>query len=830
MKSVSIILYFFICSLQLLSQPASRVNFNEGWKFYLGDTCSVTNILDNNTVSRDIDLPHDWSIESDFSVRYPAAPGGGALPGGIGWYRKKFFIDNDVNNKSVFIDFDGVYCNSSVWVNGYFLGKRPNGYISFQYDITPYIKYGQNNIICVKVDNSLQPNSRWYSGSGIYRNVWLTITNPIHVSHWGTYITTPVISDSLAIVNIETSIDNDGKPGINNIDVQYVIQDARGNKVASAMHRINGLQKPVALDKQEMNIRTPILWSLANPYQYKMITTLLHNGTILDKYYTTFGIRTFSFDPYKGFILNNEFIKLKGVCNHHDLGCLGTAVNTRALQRQLQLLKEMGCNAIRTSHNPPAPELLQLCDSMGFIVMDEMFDMWRKRKTMYDYSMYFPEWYEKDLTDFILRDRNHPSVMMWSVGNEVLEQWTHVDADTLNLQQANTLLNFTNQIGNKNLDTGLHINSLLAAKLVDIVKKLDVTRPITSANNETQPYNHLFRSGSMDVIGFNYHEQNWINFHNQYPDKKLLITESTSALMSRGYYLTPSDSIYIWPRRPEESFDRDIHQCSAYDNCHVPWGTTHEESWRMVKNYPHIAGLFIWTGFDYLGEPTPFGWPSRSSYFGIIDLAGFPKDVYYMYQSEWSDKDVLHIFPHWNWHIGDTVDVWAYYNHADEVELFLNGKSLGVRSKKGDDLHVVWRVPFAPGILKAISRKNGKIVLTRQIATAGKPVAIKLTADRNQIHANGKDLSFVTAVLVDESGIEIPFADNQVSFSISGPGNIIGTDNGNPVDTMSLKRLQRHLFNGKALAVVKASNNKGIIFLTATASALKPSTIKIVLQ
>jgi Beta-galactosidase/beta-glucuronidase len=382
----------------------------------------------------------------------------------------------------------------------------------------------------------------------------------------------------------------------------------------------------------------------------------------------------------------------------------------------------MGCNGIRTSHNPPAPELLDLCDKMGFIVMDEAFDMWRKKKSPYDYSQYFPEWHERDLTDLILRDRNHPSIFMWSIGNEILEQWSDINADTLDLQQANMVLNFANTLNKKDIDAKeLHVNSLLTIKLADIAKKLDPTRPITTGNNETEPSNHIFRSGAMDIIGFNYHENNWVNFHEKFPNQKLIITESTSGLMSRGYYEMPSDSMNIWPERWDKPFERPVHHCSSYDNCHVPWGSTHEDTWRLVKNYDHISGVYLWTGFDYLGEPTPFWWPSRSSYFGVIDLAGFPKDIYYMYQSEWTNKDVLHIFPHWNWKEGQTVDIWAYFNNADEVELFLNGLSLGKKAKEKDVYHVFWRVPFHKGTLKAVSYKDGKEVLTREVKTTGDP-------------------------------------------------------------------------------------------------------------
>jgi beta-galactosidase len=467
---------------------------------------------------------------------------------------------------------------------------------------------------------------------------------------------------------------------------------------------------------------------------------------------------------------------------------------------------------------------------MGFIVQDEAFDVWRKRKSRYDYSHDFPEWHERDLTDMVLRDRNHPSVFMWSIGNEVLEQWSDIKADTLDLQQANTILNFANVLNKEGVDyKELHVNSLLTIKLADIVKKLDPTRPVTSGNNNVEPNNPVFRSGAMDIIGFNYHERDWTDevFYRKYPNQKLIITESTSALMSRGYYEMSSDSIRQRPVRWDRPFSLPVHQNSSYDNVHVPWGSTHEASWKLVKKYDHIAGLYIWTGFDYLGEPTPFWWPSRSSYFGIIDLAGFPKDVYYMYQSEWTSKPVLHIFPHWSWQEGELVDVSAYYNNADEVELFLNGESLGKKAKPEDVFHVFWRIPFKEGALKAVSYKNGKEVLTKEIKTTGAPVSIRLTADRQTIKADGKDLSFITVEALDANGNPVPTADNLITFTVEGNGFIAGTDNGDSTDPNSLKLPQRKLFNGKALVVVQSTKNAGAIKVKATGDYLKEGVVEI---
>ena len=382
-------------------------------------------------------------------------------------------------------------------------------------------------------------------------------------------------------------------------------------------------------------------------------------GKVVDRYETVFGLRTFRWDSATGFYLNDKPLKIKGVCLHHDLGCLGAAVNTRAIERQLRIMKEMGANAIRTSHNAPAPELLDLCDRMGLLVQDESFDMWERRKSPYDYARYFAEWHERDLTDEILRDRNHASVFMWSIGNEVLEQWSHADATELDLQAANLILNAGHAIDPALLkDTTLSRQSLITRHLAGIVKRLDTSRVVTAGCNEVNPANHLFRSDALDVLGFNYHERYFEPFLRNFPGKKLIVSESTSALMTRGYYEMPSDHIYIRPESWDKPFEAPEHVCSSYDNCHVPWGSTHEKTWHLVKTLPHVSGLFVWTGFDYLGEPTPYWWPSRSSFFGIVDLAGFPKDVYYMYKSEWTDEPVLHIFPHWNWKVGEPVDIW----------------------------------------------------------------------------------------------------------------------------------------------------------------------------
>ncbi|MCD7899689.1 MAG: DUF4982 domain-containing protein [Bacteroides sp.] len=809
------------------SSPRARENFNGDWKFHLGDIPSASSPDFDDTGWRALQLPHDWSIEGEFSKDNPAGPGGGALPGGTGWYRKTFTVPKGDNSKQIFIDFDGVYMNSEVFINGHSLGIRPFGYITFRYDLTPYIKTDAPNVIAVKVDNSQQPNSRWYSGSGIYRNVWLTKVNRVHVDIWGTYITTPKVSGNYATVAIRTTVRNSSTEEIK-AELTSTLLDKQGNKRGTVTSPLTIGTNNHQEIPQEIQINGPIRWSLDNPYLYTLHTEIHVNGQLTDTYDTPIGIRTFRFDAEKGFFLNDQPVKIKGVCQHHDLGCLGAAINVRALERQLEILREMGCNGIRCSHNPPAPELLDLCDRMGFIVMDEAFDIWRKKKTAYDYSLYFNEWHERDLRDLILRDRNHPSIFMWSIGNEVLEQWTHVDADTLSLQEANLILNAKRDDSALQYDgESLSVNSLLTQKLAQIVRDLDPTRPITTGNNEPNPQNHLFRSEALDIIGYNYHDKWFTKVPQNFPGMPFIVTESTSALMTRGYYRMPSDSMYIWPERWDKPFQDPSFACSSYDNCHVPWGTTHEESWKLVKDNDYISGMYVWTGFDYLGEPTPYDFPARSSFFGIVDLAGFPKDIYYMYQSEWSNKPVLHLFPHWNWTSGQTIDMWAYYNQADEVELFINGKSQGVKSKEKDVFHVMWRVTYEPGTVKVIARKEGKEVMHKEIRTAGEAARIRLTQDRSVIQTDGTDLCFITVEVTDANGNICPLADHLINFSVEGQAFIAGVDNGSQTSMESFKAPYRKAFNGKCLVVLQNNGKKGGIQLTASSDRLQANTIYI---
>lgn len=798
--ALSLGLLLFSTSLCLAnSRPEKRVSFNQNWRFNLGDVANGEDTGLDDSQWRQLDLPHDWSIEGEFSENAPSGTGGGALPGGIGWYRKTFTVPLAAKGKLLFVEFDGVYRNSEVWINGIYLGKRPYGYSTFEYELSPHLIYGGGpNVIAVKVDNSQQPNSRWYSGSGVYRNVWLTTLDPVHVEHWGTYVTTPEVNSSSATVVIKTQVDN-GSNSATPVNLTTIIQDASGREVAREVSKGVAARDSHAEVSQTLKVPSPTLWSDERPYLYKVVSQLDQGGRLVDRYETPLGIRTFRFDINRGFILNGKPVKIRGTCNHHDLGSLGSAVNTRAIERQLQMLKDMGVNGLRTSHNPPAPELLDLADRMGFIVMDEAFDMWKIEKTKFDYHLDWDEWHKRDLEDMVLRDRNHPSVIIWSIGNEVMEQWNN------------------NPLG-----------GTISKELVGIVRNLDKTRPITSACNGVNTNNKVLTEGGLDLVGTNYDHKKIPEMQKMFPGRLIIGTETTSALGTRGTYNMPSDEIRRWPRKWDEVLKdgNPDFTCSAYDNSSAPWGSTHEETWKIVKKHDFFSGMFIWTGWDYIGEPTPYPWPAISSYFGIIDLAGFPKDAYYMYQSEWTNKPVLHLFPHWNWKPGEKVDVVTYFN-ADEVELFLNGRSQGTKRKQGDDMLVFWRLPYEPGVLKAVSRKNGRVVLTSEVRTAEEPARIVLEPDRKIIKADGTNLSFVTVKVVDRNGTVVPMADNLIKFELTGAGSIAGVDNGYQASHEGFKRKQRKAFHGMALAIVQAKQNPGRIVLKASSDNLPPASVVI---
>ncbi|MBN2611486.1 MAG: DUF4982 domain-containing protein, partial [Bacteroidales bacterium] len=545
---------------------------------------------------------------------------------------------------------------------------------------------------------------------------------------------------------------------------------------------------------------SPKLWSVDTPYLYNLKTEIYSDKRKTDEYDVPFGIRSFRFSAENGFFLNERPMKIRGVNLHHDLGALGAAVNIRAIERQLELMKGMGVNAIRTAHNPPAPEFLDLCDRMGFIVMAEAFDVWKKKKVKYDYHIDWNENHERDLRDMVLRDRNHPSVFIWSIGNEIREQFD---------------------------STGISI----AKELVAIVKSVDTTRPVTCALTETNPSkNFIYQSDALDLLGFNYKIHEWQNFKENFPGQTMIATENMSVYSTRGHYDMPSDSVRYWPRKHGEEIigANPDYTVSAYDMVCAYWGATHEETLNALSENKFVPGMFIWSGIDFLGEPEPYGWPAKSSYYGVVDLAGFPKDVYYLYKSIWTDEPVLHLFPHWNWNEGEEIDVWAYYNHADVVELFLNDVSLGKKRKGPGDFHVMWRVKFQPGTIRAVSKKNGVQVLDKTIKTAGKPAGIELIADRNTIKANGKDLAFITVKIVDKEGTLVPYADNMVHFNVKGPGKIVGVDNGYQASHEPFKVNFRKAFNGMCLVIIQSSIKAGAVIINADSENLTSGSLKII--
>ncbi|MDH7604111.1 MAG: beta-galactosidase GalB [Melioribacter sp.] len=773
----------------------------------------------------EVNLPHDWAIKGPFLEGKDAEVGGGMgrLPShGIAWYRKKIFIPEEDKEKRIFLEVDGAMSYAMVWVNGHLAGGWPYGYASWYLDITPYINYGDENIIAIRLDNP--PNSsRWYPGGGIYRNVWLSKTNPIHVNNWGTYITTSNVSLSSAIVHLKVVIKNDSD---NNVTVSTVTKifalNEKGEKVGKAV----ACSKPVKLEITEgktaeisdsVLIKNPKLWGpppAQKPNLYVAVTELYVDSKLVDYYETKFGIRSIEFNPDKGIFINGKKVKINGVNLHHDLGALGAAFNMRAAERQLEVLREMGCNAIRFAHNPPAPEFLELTDKMGFVVINEIFDVWERKKTPLDFHLIFPEWHEQDLRAFIRRDRNHPSVIIWSVGNEVGEQYTDEQGASI------------------------------ARKLRNIAKEEDPTRPVTAAMNYAKP--DMPFSKVWDVISLNYQgegirnapaylhlkgiktEPLYLAFHKKFSDKVILSSENAAALSSRGTYLFPVYSGISAPVSDSLGGDSNKRYVSAYELHTADFGSSADKVFATLDQHPFVAGGFVWSGWDYLGEPTPY-YESRSSYFGIIDLAGFKKDRFYLYQSYWRPElPMAHILPHWNWpdRIGKITPVHVFTS-GDEAELFLNGKSLGKKKKGQYEYRLRWDdVKYEPGELKVIAYKNGKVWAKDIVRTSLEPAQLNLEADRKIIKANGEDLSFITLKVLDKNGIIVPTASNEIKFEIEGPGEIVATDNGDPTDMTPFPLHVRRAFNGYALAIVRSKYNEdGKIKITAKAEGLKEAKI-----
>jgi beta-galactosidase len=774
---------------------------------------------------RRIDLPHDWGVEGPFRQEYPGDTG--KLPWwGVGWYRKHFADPVAGGDHRLYLDLDGAMAYAAVWLNGHFVGGWPYGYASWRVDLTPWLKAGADNVLAIRLDNP-PDSSRWYPGGGIYRNVWLVETAPVHVAQWGTYVTTPTVSADAATVYIEATVENDtADVAAVRVATSLYELDASGQRAANPVASAD--PTPAAsvvagsevLVSQALTVAHPKLWGLKFPNRYVAVTAVTRDGILVDRYETPFGIRSIVFTAEQGFFLNGQHVPIQGVCDHHDLGALGSALNVRALERQLEILREMGCNAIRTSHNPPAPELLELCDRMGILVMDETFDCWQVAKRPNDYHLLFADWHEKDVRALLRRDRNHPSVILWSIGNEIPEQlepegWR------------------------------------LAEHLSAIVHEEDRTRPTISACNKLASGYNGFQV-ALDVLGYNYKPGAYLPFRQANPQIPVLGSETASTVSSRGEY--------FFPVSDDKSKGRADFQVSSYDLYAPPWANSPDIEFRGLDGTPFAAGEFVWTGFDYLGEPTPYNAdvnflmdftdpaekaamqsvldrnakievPSRSSYFGIVDLAGFKKDRFFLYQARWRpDLKMAHILPHWNWpdRLGKVTPVHVYTS-GDEAELFLNGKSLGRKKRGPFEYRLRWDdVIYQPGTLKVVAYKKGRHWADDTVVTTGMPAAVKLSADRAALSADGRDLSFVTVAIQDREGHTVPGSKNRVSFTIDGPGEIIATDNGDPTCLEPFQENVRSAFNGLALVIVRTLRDKpGALTLRAASDGLESAQVQI---
>lgn len=778
---------------------------------------------------RKLDLPHDWGIEGPFKQEYPGETG--KLPWwGIAWYRKHFTLPADDSGKRIYLDVDGAMSHAAVWLNGVFVGGWPYGYASWRVDLTPYVKVGAENVVAIRLDNP-PDSSRWYPGGGIYRNVWLVKTAPVHVAHWGTFVTTPIVGQDSATVDVKVTLQNDTREPANaEISTAIYAIDADGAKVgdpvatapAGATAKVApGLEAMLA---QSLVVAHPKLWSIAAPNRYVAVTSVLEKGQVVDVYETPFGIRTIAFDANRGFLLNGVHVPIQGVCDHHDLGALGAAINVHALERQLTILKEMGCNAIRTSHNPPAPELLELCDRMGFVVMDEAFDMWHSKKKQNDYHLNFVDWHEQDVRAYVRRDRNHPCVILWSIGNEIREQ---VEPEGWKF----------------------------ASELAGIVHEEDRTRPTVAACNHIESGYNGFQV-ALDVLGYNYAARDaaqWYGrFHQSAPQIPVVGSETASCVSSRGEY--------FFPVSDDKLEGRADFQVSSYDLYAPPWALPPDVEFRALDQFPFVAGEFVWTGFDYLGEPTPYNKdqtnllnftdpaqrekaaqelatlkkmhvPSRSSYFGIIDLAGFKKDRFYIYQAHWRpDFPMAHILPHWTWpdRVAQVTPVHVYTS-GDEAELFLNGKSLGRKKKGALEYRLRWDdVKYEPGELHVVAYKNGVKWAEDTVRTAGAAAKLDASADRAALSADGTDLAYITVKVTDGAGTLAPRAANKVKFQVTGPADVIASDNGDATSFEPFQASEHSAFNGMVLGIVRTrAGQPGKITVTATSPGLTSASVEL---
>ncbi len=805
-----------------------EIFFNEDWRFFLetGNAVSAAGKDFDDSAWRLLDLPHDYSIEQDFDANSPAGANGGYLNGGVGWYRKTFTLPESMKGKRISIYFGGVYMDSTTYVNGTMIGNYPYGYSPFAYDITEQVVADgvTENVIAVKV-NHQQPSSRWYSGSGIYRNVKLVITDDVHVERYGTFVTTPnletLYGQNKAEVSIETKVENDGEKDVSVI-VTSTIYDSEGNMFASPA--VSQAQKIAAGSTmsymQTVPTGKPELWSVDSPALYKVVSEVQVDGRTVDTYETTFGFRWVTMDPDEGFFLNGEYMKLNGMCMHHDQGALGAVANYRAIERQMETMKNMGANAIRVTHNPAADELLEICDRLGLMVIDEAFDCWEAGKRSKDYGRFFNQaathpdaeegqtWAEFDIKNMVNRGKNNPCIIMWSIGNEIVSP----------------------SVGT-------------AQKLVRWVEEVDPTRPATQGfNNFIDGFTNTGMKAVADVtgvVGFNYGERSYDAAHSEYPGWIIMGSETSSAVRSRGYYKVDDQ--------------KKIRSCYDDGNT-VGWGRSAEAAWKANRDRKFVMGEFVWTGFDYIGEPSPYHdqYPAKSSYFGAVDTAGIPKDAYYIYQSQWTkaeENPMVHLLPHWNWEDDGSIQdgegkikVQAYSNAA-KVELFLNGECLGEKAfeqKQTSDgrnyqeaadghIYLEWQVVYEPGELKAVAKDaDGNTIAEDVIRTAGEAAQVRLTMDREVITADGQDLSYITVDITDKDGNVVPTADDNVKFQISGNGKIVGVDNGDATEvTQSYKGNERKAYSGKAMVIVQSTTDGGSFTLTANASGLRSDTAKV---
>lgn len=784
----------------------TRTCIDFDWLFSLGDFPEAIAANFDDSGWRMLDLPHDWSIEATPDPDAPARASGGFFPGGLGWYRKKLELPQELGDQRVLIEFDGVYQNSEVWCNGKFCGKRPYGYSSFCYDITPYLDAKGQAVIAVRVDNSRQLNSRWYSGSGIYRHVWLTIASPIRVGHWGTFVKTPQISPERASVECDLTLVNDSW---DDADVEVIASIIDESTITSTTTQVNVTAQATSHTTLNMEVTEPRLWSPDTPDLYTLRIEVKQDGRTRDIDDTTFGVRSIRYDANEGMFLNGKPIKMQGMNEHHDAGCVGAALPDDVVVRRLRILKAMGCNAIRVAHNPASPTLLDLCDQMGLMAIEDAFDEWRDGKTAFGYQLDWDQWWERDLSDMIRRDRNHPSVVMWSVGNEIKEV-------------------------REGRPEGLPVMKALQ----EVCHREDPTRPMTCGCCNTRETLEAGYHKYMDVFGINGGGGgcfDYEKYHEQHPDMIMFASEVPHSLQTRGVYRTRTwyrdmarnpnvERLEVPHYTDEEVFTNfDEHYQSSYDNAMVRISSI--DSWRRTRDLPYMCGEFRWTGFDYIGEC--YAWPCKSWNFGVIDLCGFPKDTFYLYQSVWTREPMVHVLPHWTWPglEGKTIPVMVYTN-CDSVELFLHDKSLGKQDHDPNAMVLRWDVVYEPGSIKAVAYRQGEVVATCEHLTAGDTAGMKLSAE-SEIRADRTGVAHVEVEIVDEQGRFVPHAGPAVSFEIEGPGRLIGLENGDPMDTSNYKINKRRAFHGRMLAMVQATEEKGTITVTAKAAGM-PDAVRVI--